>query len=164
MMLGQFVNQLYNNRKITKVKNSCYLWSLKNPFIAFLVNFLPTKAGRSSWVNSSQVLTREKEEKWYGLPGLLEQKPGFSVANDPSNDPICQKITKNVVSEKPNWKVWWKDLLKDHFIGKISFERSFYRGKIIWNDRVMILYVPGHFSVVWRIVWDWKTWLWWTTL
>ena len=29
-------------------------------------------------------------------------EPGFSVANDPSNDPICQKITKNVVSEKPN--------------------------------------------------------------
>ena len=86
-------------------------------------------------------------------------EPGFSVGNNHSNDQICQKIAKNVISEKPNWNVWWKDLLKDHFIGKILFERSFYRGKIIWNDRVMILYVPGHFSVVWRIIWDWKTWL-----
>ena len=28
-------------------------------------------------------------------------EPGFSVTNDPSNDPISQKIAKNVVSEKP---------------------------------------------------------------
>ena len=63
-------------------------------------------------------------------------EPGFSVANDPSNDPISQKIAKNVVSEKPDWNVWWKDLFTDHFIGKISVERSFYRGKIIWNDLI----------------------------
>ena len=55
-------------------------------------------------------------------------EPGFSVANNPSNNPICQKIAKNVISEKPNWNVWWRDHLKDHFIGKISFKRSFYRG------------------------------------
>ena len=52
-------------------------------------------------------------------------EPGFSVANDPSNYLICQKIVKNVISEKPNWNVWWKDLLKDLFIGENSLERSF---------------------------------------
>ena len=31
----------------------------------------------------------------------LPPEPGFSVANDPSNNPISQKIAKNVVSEKP---------------------------------------------------------------
>ena len=29
-------------------------------------------------------------------------EPGFSVTYNPSNDPICQKIAKNVISEKPN--------------------------------------------------------------
>ena len=43
------------------------------------------------------------------IPGIITEEPaeeraepGFSVANDPSNDPISQKIAKNVVSEKPN--------------------------------------------------------------
>ena len=44
---------------------------------------------------TSESLVGGKEEK-------ETTEPGFSVANNPSNDPISQKIAKNVVSEKPD--------------------------------------------------------------
>ena len=44
---------------------------------------------------TSESLVGGKEEK-------ETTEPGLSVANNPSNDPISQKITKKLITEKPD--------------------------------------------------------------
>ena len=49
---------------------------------------------------------RHGQGQWLQQEGkTVETEAGFSVANDASNDPICQKISKNVISEKHNFNI-----------------------------------------------------------